>query len=221
MEVGNILLYFSPLISRHISFVSLRSLHAGGQIRDVEPTSGYCWPGVYDAEPTLAKYWVTMSCLTPRWMWARVTDGGPTLTRLWFKASWPYRQYTGTFCMYVAYEHPGRHETFVQCWYSVGPYTAALDRRCTGVGRTYILFCCDDDGGFCSVDTTQWPSVDLVPGQRRRRWTGIESALGLCLSFAGWSDDEKIYVLNFHIIVIIILFLFLHYFFLFQFLLTN
>ena len=34
----------------------------------------------------------------------------------------------------------------------------------------------DDDGGYCSVDTTHWPSVDLVRGRRRRRWTGIESA---------------------------------------------
>ena len=27
---------------------------------------GFCWPTVYDAEPTLAQYWVTVSCLTPR-----------------------------------------------------------------------------------------------------------------------------------------------------------
>ena len=31
------------------------------------------------------------------------------------------------------------------------------------------MFCCDDDGGYCSVDTTHWPGVDLVPGQRRKR----------------------------------------------------
>ena len=43
--------------------------------------SGICWPTVYDAEPTLAQYWVTVSCLTPRRMWASVTDGGPTLTQ--------------------------------------------------------------------------------------------------------------------------------------------
>ena len=67
-----------------------------------------------------------------------------------------------------------------------------LDRRCTGVGWTYILFCCDDDGCYCSVDSTHWPSVDLVPGRRRRRRTGIESASGLFLLFAGWSDDEII-----------------------------
>ena len=35
------------------------------------------------------------------------------------------------------------------------------------------------------VDSTHWPSVDLMPGWRRRRWTGIESALGLFLLFAG------------------------------------
>ena len=66
IEVGDILLYFSPLISCHISFVSVRSLRSGGQTRDVDPMSGYCWPTVYDAEPTLAQYWVTVSCLTPR-----------------------------------------------------------------------------------------------------------------------------------------------------------
>ena len=34
-------------------------------------------------------------------------------------------------------------------------------------------------GGYCSVDTAHWPSVDLVPSRRRMRWTGIESAIGL------------------------------------------
>ena len=58
--------------------------------------------------------------------------------------------------MYVAYDRPGRHEVFARCWYSVGPQSAALDRRCTGVGWTYILFCCDDDGCYCSVDSTHW-----------------------------------------------------------------
>ena len=153
--------------------------------------SSYCWPTVHDAEVTLAQYWVAVWCFTPRWMWARVTDDGTTLINLFFKASWPYRQYAGTFCMYVAYDRPASHEAFAQCWFSVGPQSAALDRRCTSVGWTYILFCCDDDKGYCSVNTTHWPSVDLVPGWRRRRWTGIESALGLCLSFAEWSDDEK------------------------------
>ena len=40
--------------------------HAGGQARDLDPMPGYCWPTIYDAEPTLAQYWVTVSCLTPR-----------------------------------------------------------------------------------------------------------------------------------------------------------
>ena len=71
---------------RSISFVSVRSLrHAGGQTRDVDPMSGSCWPTVDDAEPTLAQYWVTVSCLTPRWMWASVIDGGSTLTQPWFQ----------------------------------------------------------------------------------------------------------------------------------------
>ena len=165
---------------------------ASGQAQDIDPMSGYCWPTVYDAQPTLAQYWVTVSCLTPHWMCASVTDGEPTLTQLWFKASWPYRQHAGTFCMYVAYDRPGRHEEFARWWYSAGPQSAAPDRRCTGVVWTNVLFCCDDDGGYCSVDSTHWPSVDLVQGRRWRRWTSIESALGLFLLFAGLSDDEKI-----------------------------
>ena len=40
-----------------------------------------------------AQYWVTVSCLAPRWMWASVTHGGPTLTQLWFKASCRFRQH--------------------------------------------------------------------------------------------------------------------------------
>ena len=48
----------------HISFVSMRSVlpiyHAGGQTRDVDPMPAYCWPTVYDAEPTLAQYRVTV-----------------------------------------------------------------------------------------------------------------------------------------------------------------
>ena len=35
------------------------------------------------------------------------------------------------------------------------------------VGCTYILFCCDVDWGYCSVDMTHWPSVALVLGRRR------------------------------------------------------
>ena len=94
--------------------------------------------------------------------------------------------------MYVAYDLPNRHEAFAQCWYSVGPQSAALDQRCTGVGWTYVLFCCDDDGGYCSVNTTHWTCDDFMLGRRRRLLTGIESALGLCLLFSGCSDDEKI-----------------------------
>ena len=57
---------------------------------------------------------------------------------------------------------------------SVGTVLAQSLRHWIGVGWTYIFFCCDDDGGYCSVDTTHWPSVDLVLGLRRRRWTGID-----------------------------------------------
>ena len=59
---GDILFNLSPLSCSSISFV----YQAGGQARDVDPMSGYYWPTVYDAEPTLAQYSVTVSCLTPR-----------------------------------------------------------------------------------------------------------------------------------------------------------
>ena len=91
-------------------------------------------------------------------------------------------------CMYLLYvcglwssrQARSVRPVLVQCW----PTVCGAGWRCTGQ--------CNDDGGYCSVDMTHWPSLDLVPGRLRRRWTGIESALGLCLSFAGWSDDEKI-----------------------------
>ena len=38
---------------------------AGVQTRHVHPMLGYCWLTVYDADPTLAQYWATVSCLAP------------------------------------------------------------------------------------------------------------------------------------------------------------
>ena len=60
-----------------------------------------------------------------------------------------------------------------------------VGRVMAGVGWTYILFCCDVEGGYCSVDTTHWPSVALVLGRRRMQRTGIESALAL-VSLVCW-----------------------------------
>ena len=62
--------YIALLLTAHLLVTSVSCLcvlsdyHAGGQTRDVDPMSGYCWPTVHDAEPTLAQYWVTVSCLT-------------------------------------------------------------------------------------------------------------------------------------------------------------
>ena len=33
--------------------------------------------------------------------------------------------------------------------------------------------------------TRYWPNVDLMLGQRRRRWTSIKSALGQCPALSG------------------------------------
>ena len=72
------LVYLCPL-SLSAQFVSVHSLclyvpfisasafyRAGCQTQKVDPMFGYCWPTVYDAEPTLARYWVTVSFLAPR-----------------------------------------------------------------------------------------------------------------------------------------------------------
>ena len=83
--------YIALLVTAYLFVTSVLCLcvlsvyHTGGQTRDVDPVSGYCWPTVYDAEQTLAQYWVTVSCLTPHWMWASVTNGGPTLTQPWLQ----------------------------------------------------------------------------------------------------------------------------------------
>ena len=68
IEVGDILLYFSPLISvtSILCLYFLSVYHAGGQTGDVDPMPGYYWPTAYDAEPILAQYWVTVACLMPR-----------------------------------------------------------------------------------------------------------------------------------------------------------
>ena len=116
---------------------------ASGQTRDIDPMSGYCWPTVYDAEPTLAQYWVTVSCLKPRWMWASVTDGGPTLTQLWFKASWQYRQYACTCSM--------------KYWLGLNAYWPA-NVLCL-LGWTQL-----------PANTRRWTSAGLMLGQRCRRW---------------------------------------------------
>ena len=117
--------------------------------------SGYCWPTVYVAEPTLAQYWVTVLCLTPRWMWASVTDGGPTFTQLLFKASWVYYsqhivglltpvewilastgdagpEFTrhwvcvGLHCLTP---QPSKHEALNQCWFYAGPASQTVGQN--------------------------------------------------------------------------------------------
>ena len=156
---GDILLYISPSFARWISFVSVSFVSVRCSLR----------LSVFDATLNVGQRHRRRANINPALVQSSMTLP-PTCRYL---------------CMYVPHDCPGRHEAFARCWYSVGSQYAALDRRCTGFGWTYILFCCDDDGGYCSVDSTHWPSVDLVPGQHRRRWTGIASALGLFHSFAG------------------------------------
>ena len=144
--------------SCHISFVSVRSVlslyHA-----DVNPMSGYCLPTVYDAEPTLAQYRVTVSCLTPRCMWACVKDGGPTLTQFLFKASCRYySQHEVSLLTMVEWilastcdagptfiRHwvgiglhclTRKHEALNQCWFYAGPASQTVGRNWTSIGST-------------------------------------------------------------------------------------
>ena len=82
-------------------FVSVRSLRLYVPFINVLLSRAFYCAGstVYDAEPTLAQYWVTEPCLAAYWMCASITDGGPTLTQLWFKASCRYRQHADTTSM--------------------------------------------------------------------------------------------------------------------------
>ena len=125
---------------------------AGGQTRDVDPMSGYCWPTVYDAEQTVAQYWVAVSCLMPRWMWASVTDSGPTLPRFGSnhvsvsltrkcvgvtcispmpgRVCWPLTADSGPLSTQRA---QSICVAFVQCWTNVENVGPTLQKCCTRV----------------------------------------------------------------------------------------
>ena len=81
---------------RHISFVSVRSLRLSCRRSNTRRWPKFR-PTVYDAEQTLAQYWVIVSCLTPCWMWASVTDGGPLLTQPWIQVIVIVRPKPGPF----------------------------------------------------------------------------------------------------------------------------
>ena len=171
IKVGDILLYFSPLIfMSHQFYVCAFSpslcvisvYHAGGQTRDVDPMLGYCWPTVYDAEPTSAQYWVTVSCcLTPCWMWASFTDGGPTLTQpfskhrtvlqpAWSRPTdyggmdtsqhrrrWPnIYQTLGRCRLALPDPQPSKHEALNQCWFYAGPLSQTVGQNWICIGST-------------------------------------------------------------------------------------
>ena len=168
---GEILLYFSQLIfyvtSVCVCVFSLCVLsvyHEGGQTRDVDPMSGYCWPT--DADPTIAQYWVTMSCLTPRWIRASVTDCGSTLTQLLFKALCGYYsqhevgltdygwmdtsqnrrrwlniyQTLGRCRLAVPDPQPSKHEALNQCWFYAGPASQMVGQIWASFGSTSRVF---------------------------------------------------------------------------------
>ena len=48
------------------------------------------------------------------------------------------------------------------------------------------------DSGRDPANTVQCPIVGSMLGQRRRRWTNIETALGQCLVFAGESSRPSL-----------------------------
>ena len=51
---GDMLLYLNPVHS--LFYLISIFCRAGGQTRDIYSILGYCWPTVYDANPTLAQY---------------------------------------------------------------------------------------------------------------------------------------------------------------------
>ena len=160
-----------------VSFVSVRSLvyHAGGQTRDVDPMPGNCWPTVYDSEPTLAQYWVTVSCLTSRWMWASITDGGPTLTQLLFKAS----------CQYYSQHEVGLLTTVDCILASTGDACPTFNRHWVG----FDLHCQTRS----PANTRHWTSAGFMLGQRRRQWARIGPASGQRLVSAGIAYRPHLY----------------------------
>ena len=186
IEVGDI--YIALLLAAHFCHTSFLCLcvlsvyHAGGQTRDVRSMMpGYCWPTVYNAEPTLAQYWVTMS----GWMWASVTDGGPTLAQLLFKAS----------CWYYSQHEVGLLTTVVWILASTGDAGPTFNRHWVGVSlHCYIyrqheaLNQCWFYAGPAIRSTRFWTSASFMLGQRRRRWARNGPALGQRLVFAGSVD---------------------------------
>ena len=124
------------------------------------------WPNVGLFLAHRLVYWVTVSCLTPRWMWASVTDGGPTLTQLLFKAS----------CGYYSQHEVGLLTTVERILASTGDAGPTFTRHRVGVG----LHCLTRS----LANTRRWTSAGLMVGHRRRRWTRIGPALGQGLLFA-------------------------------------
>ena len=107
-------------------------------------------------ESTLAQCWVTVSCLTPRWMWASITDGGPTLTQLLFKAS----------CGYYSQHEVGLLTTVEWILASTGDDGPTFTRHWVGVS----LHCLTRN----PANTSRWTSAGLMLGQHRRRWTRMD-----------------------------------------------
>ena len=133
--------------------------HAGGQTRDVDPMSGYCWRRsaiisqvlgylvVFNATPNVGQRHRRRANINPALVQSIVTVPPTCRYLLYVCGLWSSQQARSL------------RPVLVQCWPTVCDAGSALNRRWV----EYILFCCDDDGGYCSVDSTHWPSVDLVP----------------------------------------------------------
>ena len=109
-------------------------------------------------------------------MWASVTDSWPILTQLWFKACARTANMQAPFlCMWPLIVPTGTKRSS-----GVGTVLAHNLRRWIGVvpalgGRISCFVVMTM--GYCLVDTTHRPSVDLMPGRRRIQWTGSGPAL--------------------------------------------
>ena len=135
--------YFSPSFLCHISFLSVRSIlsvyHAGGQTRNVDPMSGYCWPN-FSKRATLTQLLFKASwgyysqhevglLTTVEWILASTGDAGPTFTRHWVGVGLhcltrsPANTRRWTSAGFMLGQHHRR-------WARIGPSIGSMSRVC-------------------------------------------------------------------------------------------
>ena len=81
--------------------------------------------------------------------------------------------------------HPGKHETFTQCWNNAGP---ALYQHWVNVSRSSVYswarYAWQNTAAYV---TKPWLNAALMLGRRGRRWANMKPALGQHFMFASWT----------------------------------